>query len=45
MVRYVDQDPGDAPYATRILATTDFLRMAGGMTVMISSCSTGANAK
>jgi hypothetical protein len=30
VVRYVDQDPGDAPYATRILVTPDFLRMDGG---------------
>ncbi len=30
VVRYVDQDPGDAPYPTRILVTQDFLRMDGG---------------
>jgi hypothetical protein len=30
VVRYVDQDPGDPPYATRILVTPDFLRMDGG---------------
>lgn len=30
VVRYVDQDPGDAPYPTRILVTPDFLRMDGG---------------
>jgi hypothetical protein len=30
VVRYVDQDAGDAPYPTRILVTPDFLRMDGG---------------
>lgn len=30
VVRYVDQDPGDPPYLTRILVTPDFLRMDGG---------------
>ena len=30
VVRYVDQDPGDAPYPTRILVTQDFLRIDGG---------------
>lgn len=30
VVRYVDQDPGDPPYPTRILVTADFLRMDGG---------------
>ena len=30
VVRYVDQDPGDPAYATRILVTPDFLRMDGG---------------
>ena len=30
VVRYVDQDPGDAPYPTRILVTPEFLRMDGG---------------
>src|SRR5512139_4342495 len=30
VMRYVDQDPGDAPYPTRILVTPDFLRMDGG---------------
>jgi hypothetical protein len=30
VVRYIDQDPGDPPYATRILVTPDFLRMDGG---------------
>lgn len=29
-VRYVDQDPGTAPYLTRILVTPDFMRMDGG---------------
>jgi hypothetical protein len=29
-LRYVDQDPGDPPYLTRILVTPDFLRMDGG---------------
>jgi hypothetical protein len=26
VVRYIDQDPGDAPYLTRILVTPDFMR-------------------
>jgi hypothetical protein len=30
VVRYVDQDPGDPPYPTRLLVTADFLRMDGG---------------
>ncbi len=30
IVRYIDQDPGDPPYVTRILVTQDFLRMDGG---------------
>lgn len=30
VLRYTDQDPGDPPYATRILVTPDFLRMDGG---------------
>lgn len=30
VVRYVDQDAGDAPYATRLLVTADYLRMDGG---------------
>lgn len=30
VVRYVDQDPGDPPYLTRILVTPDFLRMDSG---------------
>lgn len=30
VLRYVDQDPGDPPYATRILVTPDFLRMDNG---------------
>jgi hypothetical protein len=30
VVRYLDQDPGDPPYTTRILVTPDFLRMDGG---------------
>ena len=30
VVRYVDQDPGEAPYATRLLVTADFLRMDDG---------------
>ena len=30
VVRYVDQDPGDPPYPTRILVTPDFMRMDGG---------------
>lgn len=29
-LRYVDQDPGDPPYSTRILVTPDFMRMDGG---------------
>ncbi len=29
-LRYVDQDPGGPPYATRILVTPDFLRMDSG---------------
>jgi len=29
-LRYVDQDPGDPPYATRILVTPDYLRMDTG---------------
>jgi hypothetical protein len=29
-LRYVDQDPGDPPYLTRILVTPDFMRMDGG---------------
>jgi hypothetical protein len=29
-LRYVDQDPGDVPYPTRILVTPDFLRMDDG---------------
>ncbi len=29
-LRYVDQDPGAAPYPTRILVTPDFMRMDGG---------------
>jgi hypothetical protein len=29
-LRFVDQDPGDPPYATRILVTPDFMRMDGG---------------
>jgi hypothetical protein len=29
-LRYVDQDPGDPPYQTRILVTPDFMRMDGG---------------
>ncbi len=29
-VRYVDQDPGAAPYLTRILVTPDFMRMDSG---------------
>lgn len=28
--RYVDQDPGDPPYLTRMLVTTDFMRMDSG---------------
>jgi hypothetical protein len=30
VVRYIDQDPGDPPYATRILVTADFMRMDSG---------------
>lgn len=30
VVHYVDQDPGDPAYGTRILVTADFLRMDGG---------------
>ena len=30
VVRYVDQDPGDPPYLTRIFVTPDFLRMDSG---------------
>ncbi|MCA1979774.1 MAG: hypothetical protein LDL19_11120 [Thiobacillus sp.] len=30
VLRYVEQDPGDPPYATRILVTPAFLRMDGG---------------
>lgn len=30
VLRYVDQDPGGPPYATRILVTPDFMRMDGG---------------
>ena len=29
-LRYIDRDPGDPPYATRILVTPDFMRMDGG---------------
>jgi hypothetical protein len=29
-LRYVDQDPGDPPYLTRILVTPDFMRMDEG---------------
>ena len=29
-LRYVDQDPGDSPYLTRILVTPDFMRIDGG---------------
>lgn len=29
-LRYVDQDPGDPPYLTRMLVTTDFMRMDDG---------------
>lgn len=29
-LRYIDQDPGDPPYTTRILVTPDFMRMDGG---------------
>jgi len=30
VLRYVDQDPGDPPYLTRILVTADYLRMDDG---------------
>lgn len=30
VLRYVDQDPGDPPYPTRILVTPDFMRMDSG---------------
>lgn len=30
VLRYVDQDPGDPPYETRILVTPDFMRMDSG---------------
>lgn len=30
VLHYVDQDPGAAPYVTRILVTADFMRMDGG---------------
>ncbi|MDP2110948.1 MAG: hypothetical protein Q8N48_04275 [Thiobacillus sp.] len=30
VVRYVDQDPGDPPYLTRILVTPEFMRMDDG---------------
>ena len=30
VLRYVDQDPGGPPYATRILVTPDFMRMDSG---------------
>ena len=30
VLHYVDQDPGAAPYVTRILVTPDFMRMDGG---------------
>lgn len=30
VVRYLDQDPGDPAYATRLLVTPEFLRMDGG---------------
>jgi hypothetical protein len=30
VLRYNDQDPGDAPYLTRILVTPDFMRMDSG---------------
>ena len=30
VLRYLDQDPGDPPYLTRIFVTPDFLRMDGG---------------
>ena len=29
-VRYIDQDPGDPPYLTRILVTPDFMRLDDG---------------
>ena len=29
-LRYMDQDPGDPPYLTRIFVTPDFMRMDGG---------------
>lgn len=29
-LRYLDRDPGDPPYLTRILVTPDFMRMDGG---------------
>lgn len=29
-LRYIDQDPGDPPYLTRIFVTPDFMRMDGG---------------
>jgi len=30
VLRYIDQDPGDPPYPTRILVTRDFMRMDSG---------------
>src|SRR5512139_3544337 len=30
VLRYVDQDPGGPPYASRILVTPDFMRMDSG---------------
>jgi hypothetical protein len=30
VLRYVDQDPGDPPYLTRILVTADYMRMDSG---------------
>jgi hypothetical protein len=30
VLRYIDQDPGDPPYLTRILVTPDFMRMDSG---------------
>ncbi|HWR76326.1 MAG TPA: hypothetical protein VN283_03845 [Thiobacillus sp.] len=30
VLRYLDQDPGDPPYLTRILVTPDFMRMDSG---------------
>lgn len=30
VLRYVDQDPGDPPYLTRMLVTPDFMRMDSG---------------